>query len=402
MKKALVLALTAFMVLSLATAAFAVEVDYEGKVQVKWEGSSEKDGDPGFAAGDYEAFVNIDLTKDFGDGVSAGAKIKIDPTAKTEVLQDYEEKEEKDDAGDTKWYEYDFEKGEVASVDEVKLDGAGWIKIEKDLFAVTAKTEIDGGVGKAFGEYPISEKAGLGLDLFLIDGLTINSIVNGGGKDGYNFLVKGEYAADLFSIGGGYQKDAAEKTAFGVYGSADLIDGLTLNVEFGNRKEGDADAATAILASASYDGLLNATASFYTVKKAFDSIIDKADGFLARDKARFEPEYDFSVIFVDAAYNVTDALAIDGSFDYILNAKDENDKDVDLDDELSYKVGAAYTFDAFKVEGWYKAFEKSQVGGKATYTLAEGVATSFEVTSSKDKDADDSVLEYTLLFSAAF
>lgn len=393
MKKALALALTAFMVLSLATAAFAVEVSYEGKVEVKWTGKTEED--PGFESGDYEAFVNIDLAEDFGNGVSAGAKIKIDPTAKTKVQDIYNE-------DDDKWEE----EGEVASVDAVKLDGAGWIKVERDLFALTAKTGIDGGVGKAFGEYPISEKPGLGLDLFLIDGLTINSIVNGGGKDGgYNFLVKGEYAADLFSIGGGFQNDTtAEKTAFGVYGSADLIDGLTLNVEFGNRKEGDADAATAILASASYDGLLNATASFYTVKKAFDSIIseDDKDEFLARDEARVNPQYDYSVIFVDASYGVTDALTIDGSLDYILAAKDENDKDVDLDDKLSYKVGAAYTFDAFKVEGWYKAFKNSQVGGKATYTLAEGVATSFEVTSSKDKDADDSVLEYTLLFSAAF
>lgn len=391
MKKALVLALTAFMVLSLATAAFAVEVSYEGKVEVKWTGKTEED--PGFEPGDYEAFVNIDLAEDFGNGVSAGAKIKIDPTAKTNVQDIYNEDDEV------------WEEGEVASADAVKLDGAGWIKVERDLFALTAKTGIDGGVGKAFGEYSISEKAGLGLDLFLIDGLTINSIVNNGGGDGYNFLVKGEFAEDLFTIGGGYQKDAAEeKTAFGAYGTLNLIDALAINIEYGNRKQGDDDAATAILASASYEGLLNATASFYTMKQGFGAIIsdDDDDEYLARDKARFTADNSYSVIFVDASYGVTDALTIDGSLDYILAAKDENDKDVDLDDELSYKVGAAYTFDAFKVEGWYKAFEKSQVGGKATYTLAEGVATSFEVTSSKDKDADDSVLEYTLLFSAAF
>ncbi|HHT06715.1 MAG TPA: hypothetical protein GXZ97_10675, partial [Hydrogenispora sp.] len=45
MKKALVLALTAFMVLSLATAAFAVEVTYEGEVAVTWGGEKEGEAD---------------------------------------------------------------------------------------------------------------------------------------------------------------------------------------------------------------------------------------------------------------------------------------------------------------------------------------------------------------------
>ena len=363
MKKALVLALSVFMVLALATAAFAAEVTYEGKVEVKWGGRT--DDDPSFRDEKKEAKVFLDFTKDYGDGVTAGVKTKIENDA-----------------------------------DQVEWDGSGWVKLERDLFTVQASTGINGGVGKDFGKFDITEAAGLGLDLNLVDGLTINTIVNAGPK--YKFLVKGEFAQDLFTIGGGYQNDAVkEKTAFGAYATLNVIDGLTIKGEFGNRKAGDADGATAILASVGYEGLLNATASFYTVKKAFDSIIDKADGFLARDKARFKPAYDFSVIFVDAAYNVTDALAIDGSFDYILSVKEGDDDVEDFEDKLSYKLGATYTFDAFKLEGWYKAYVGSEIGGKATYTLADGVETSFEVKTSKaNKDADN-VLAYTLLISAA-
>lgn len=391
MKKALVLALTAFMVLSLATAAFAVEVSYEGKVAVTWGGSSQGDEktEPGFEQEALEASVTIDFTKDFGNGVSAGVK------AKTEIHNDTVW----DDANENE--EYDPEEQPTR---ELAFDGGGWVQLERDLFTAKVSTSIDGGVGKDFGEYGLDGDPGFGLDLFLVEGLTINTLVNAGPD--YRFLVKGEYAADLFSIGGGFQNDTiAEKTAFGVYGSADLIDGLTLNAEFGNRKEGDADAATAILASASYDGLLNATASFYTVKEAFGSIIseDDKDEFLARDRARFKPDNDYSVIFVDASYNVTDALAIDGSLDYILSAKKDGKKVEDFEDNLSYKVGATYTFDALKFEGWYKAYVNSQVGGKATYALAEGVDASFELKYDMFDDKDtDAKVTYTAKVEAGF
>lgn len=368
MKKALVLALTVLMVLSLATAVFAAEVTYEGKVEVKWGG--ETDVEPGFKdEGDgskREAKVKIDFTKDYGDGVTAGVKTIVENNA-----------------------------------DEVKWDADGFVQVERDLFTVKAATGIDGGAGKDFGEWGIDKAAGVGLDLKLVDGLTVNTIVNAGPD--YRFVVKGEFAQDLFTIGGGYQNDTvAEKTAFGAYGSANIIDGLTLKAEFGNRKVGDADGATAILGSASYEGLLNATASFYTMKADFGRIIsdDDDDEYLARDKARFVADHDYTVLFVDASYDVTDALAVDGKLDYILAVKDGDNEVEDFDDKLSYKVGASYTLDALKFEGWYKAYVKSQFGGKATYTLADGVTTAFEVTQTKENKDADGVFAYSVLVSA--
>ena len=410
MKKTLIILLSVLTVVFMATAALAVEVSYEGEVSVKWGGNNGTDGDHKFEEDNYEAFVNIDLEKDFGDGVTAGAKIKLDPTAKSEVqylLNDDYDKDKDDGTGlkDTDGNDK-YKPGDVASADAVKLDGAGWIQLDRDLFTLKASTSIDGGVGKDFGEYGLDGAPGLGLDLKLIDGLTVNTLVNAGPD--YRYLIKGEFAHDLFTLGGGLQNDpteaAKEKTAFGFYGTANVIDGLAISAEYGNRKEGEADAFTAILGSVSYDGLLNATASFLMQDKDFKTVSDDDEDvdFLARDLVRNKAEHDYSVIFTDVTYNVTDDFELNGAFDYILSAKDGETDVADFDDEkLSYKVGAAYTFDALKVEGWYKARVKSQVGGKATYTLADGVDTSFELTYGKDNKDADGVVSYTAKITAA-
>lgn len=396
MKKALVLALTAFMVLALATAAFAAEVSYSGKVQVKWAG--ETDVEPGFAAGDYEASVNIDLTKDFGDGVSAGAKIKIDPTAKTEVLRDYNEDDE------------EFEKVEVASADAVKLDGAGWIKIEKDLFAVTAKTEIDGNAAKDLGaEWGLAGAAGVQVDVTAIDGLTLTGLINAGPQ--YNFLAKAEYSLDTLTFGAGFQKHGKDdekvytdplKDAFAVWASYEVIDGLTLAGEFASRTDNSqdkAEAMTAILGKASYaNGGLTVDAAFLNQKEGFvTQNADDADEFLARDFMKLGG-FEGNVLYVDASYAITDALKVSGAFDYVLSAKKEK-ADVlkafkDLFDEdfaLSYKVAADYDLTekiAFGV--WYKGYgNANELGGKAVYTFAEGVTGTFELTNGKGHNGVD-------------
>lgn len=406
MKKALVLALTAFMVLSLATAAFAVEVDYEGKVAVKWGGESQGDvkDDPNFDEDALEAKVQIDFTKDYGDGVSAGVTTKVE-------------------AHDAK---------------ELVFDGGGWVQLERDLFTLKASTEIDAGAGKDLGEFNIPGKPGLGLDLNLVDGLTINTVVNAG-EPAYNYVLKGEFAQDLFTIGGGFQSAEEDKitlvglvdgeevelelpvektTAFGIYGTANLIDGLTLNAEFGSRKiewgEGEEDwESTALLASAAYEvDALSATGTFLMQKGWFKSLNDDDADQTWRiiDMYRYfggDDGLEILAFALDASYDLIDALTLEGYFDYLLSAKDE-EEELDIDDPYAYKVGAAYTIiEPLEAKAWYKAVggDLSQFGGSVAYTLAEDVTASFEVTSTTDttlvEDAD-AKLAYTAKIEAAF
>ena len=77
MKKALILALSVLMVLSLATAAFAVEATYEGKVKVKWANNPKVDEDnTGFAADTLEFTLKFGVVKEFSDQISAGLDVK--------------------------------------------------------------------------------------------------------------------------------------------------------------------------------------------------------------------------------------------------------------------------------------------------------------------------------------
>jgi hypothetical protein len=368
------------MVLSLATAAFAVEVSYEGKAAVEWSGESQGDDKvkPGFAEAAKEAKVTVDFTKDYGDGVSAGVTTIVEAHADGDL---------------------DF-------------DSDGWIQLERDLFTAKASTEIDGGVGRDFGEFNIPGAAGVGLDLNLIEGLTINTIVNAGPD--YNFLLKGEYADDLFTVGGGFQNDTDnKKSAIGIYGTANLIDGLTLAGEFGSRnldtEDKDLDAITSILVTAAYElDALNAKAGLLMNDIGFASLNDDdADQeWRLNENIRFSGGGDVMVIFAEASYDLTDDLYVDGNFDMLLSCKDADGNDVlkDMDKEykFSYKIGAGYTLDALTLEGWYKVYADKQVGGKANYNLADGVDASFEVTSTKYLDVDASLLAYTAKIEAAF
>lgn len=407
MKKALVLALTVLMVLSLATAAFAVEVTYEGKVGVKFGGTSQGDTKTGpqFDKESLEATITVDFTKDYGNGVTAGVKTKVEAHSKI-----YEDEYEKNEDGTPK-DENDGDYG-IVNEDELKkefvFDGAGWIQVEKDLFTVKAATKLNDQVGRDLKENTIPEVAGVSLKLNLIDGLTVNTVFNGGDK--FNYVFKGEYADDLFTVGGGFQNDAEnEKTAFGVYGTANLIDGLTLNAEYGNRKEGNKDAITAILASAAYEvGALNVKGTFLMQDAGFKNMNDDdADqDWRIIDAIRFTGGgvADNTAVAIDASYNLTDALKLEGYFDYLLSQK-IGDQKVELKDNYAYKAGAVYTLDALTLSGWYKAngSQKSQFGGNATYKLVEGVETSFEVTSTTNElESKDAKLEYTAKVVATF
>jgi hypothetical protein len=395
------------MVLALATAAFAVEVSYEGKVAVTWGGESQGDDktDPAFAEDALEAKVQIDFTKDYGDGVSAGVTTKV----------------------------------EAHGEKTLEFDGAGWVQLERDLFTLKASTEIDAGAGKDLGEFNIPGKPGLGLDLNLVDGLTINTVVNAG-EPAYNYVLKGEFAQDLFTIGGGFQSaeayeitlvgledgeeveltvPAEKTTAFGIYGTANLIDGLTLNAEFGSRKiewgeEGAEDwESTALLASAAYEvDALSATGTFLMQKGWFKSLNDDDADQTWRiiDMYRYfggDDGLEILAFALDASYDLIDALTLEGYFDYLLSAKYEEEKR-DIDDPYAYKVGAAYTIiEPLEAKAWYKAVggDLSQFGGSVAYTLAEDVTASFEVTSTTDTtlvENADAKLAYTAKIEAAF
>lgn len=417
MKKALVLALTVLMVLSLATAAFAVEVSYEGKVQVKWANDPAKaveDYSTSFNKGDLEAKLFWDFTEEFNDNISAGLKVK------TELTDPYE-------------------KGLTLE------DTKGWIKFDYDVLAATASTHIGGEAGKDFGQCGIGDAAGVEVVAKLVDGFTVTGIVNKGGAEGYGLVLKGAYEADLFTLGGGFQlwdgrpdtKDAKADNAFGVYGTINIIDNLTAKAEFGSRTLNDeangwdADAITGILAGAKYDdSVLMIDANFLKLDQGFDIIDfdDDADEWLLRDYVKNQNDDDgiadtfgkASVIYVDASYAITDSLKVLGSFDYLLS-HEVNEEDVMKDTEdaklnLSYKVGLeSQLTDKLKAEGWYKAFGKTvdqnddfkevdatQFGAKATYTFVENVEGSFEITYGSRWDEELVGLRYTAMVSASF
>lgn len=420
MKKALVLALTVLMVLSLATAAFAVEVTYEGKVGVKWTSEdTDKAADKvknidKFDKDALEAKITVDFTEDYGDGVTAGVKVKTE-VQNNEVWDDVNE--------DDKW-----DPLTEKPTREVVFDGSGWIKVERDLFTVQASTGIDGQVGRDLKENAITKAAGLGLDLNLIDGFTVNTILNAGSE--YNYLVKGEFAQDLFTIGGGYQNSVNDKdvnsSALGFYGSLNLIEDLAINAEFGRRDlnvDTDKNEYTAIFATAAYDlDALSTKAGFLTQDILFGKSISADDvdneDWRINEEVRAkgtvsEKKYNPTVLFADASYQLTDALAVNGYVDYLLGVtKNDGDKKVDLTkdeekavDKVSYKAGVAYTIDALKLEGWYKAYIGNEVAAKATYTLAEGVDASFTLANGKDdKDNKDekAATSYKAVITAKF
>ena len=410
MKKALILALTVLTVLCMATAALAIEVSHEGLVEVKWGGYIQGDDkpQPGFEIGDFEAKLTVDFLKDYGDGVTAGVKTKIQAHGDLDPLT----KHPTNDDGDL--------------IREFAFDGAGWIQVDRDLFTLKAATKINDQVGRDFKEYKISNLPGLKLNLKLIDGLTAYTIVNAGGNANngrYNYLAKAEFVEDLFTVGGGIQADAVkDKSGFGVYGTANVIDGLTIDAEFGSRNTDTADennkAITAIMAGAGYkEGAIDAKASFLMQDSGFKSLCDDdADqGWRINEAYRFltgdpleDYNHDVMIVFAKASYKITDDFEVNGNFDYLLSVKDADGKDLpeateDALTKISYKAGAAYTIDALKLEGWYKAYVGNEVGAKATYTLADGVDTSLKVGfGKKDKDDknEEAKLSYTALIKA--
>ena len=428
MKKALVLALTAFMVLALATAAFAVEVDYEGKVAVKWAG--ETDVEPGFAEDALEATIKLDFTKDYGNGVTAGLNTKV------EVHGDVHDGHLYDDADGNE----EYTPGDPADPDDegeelyrdIRFDGAGWIKLDYDILAVTAKTEIDGNAANDLAaEWGLAGAPGVQVDVTAIDGLTITGLINAGPT--YNFLTKAEYSADALALGAGFQKHGKDKDetydvlkdAFAIWGSYEVIDGLTIGGEFASRtdnSEEKPEAMNAILAKASYEGNgLTVDAAFLNQKEGFvTQNEDDADDFLARDFVKLGgPEG--NLIYVDASYTLTDELTVNGSFDYILSAK-SGDQDLikaakdGLDENiaLSYKVGADYDLtEKLALGAWFKGYGyATEFGGKGVYTFAEGVTGTLEVTNGRghkefDEDAGElvepkAVTKYSFVLCAEF
>ena len=173
-----------------------------------------------------------------------------------------------------------------------EFDGEGYA-VEKDLFTAEASTDRRRS-RKDFGEFGITKNPGLGLELKLIDGLTINTIVNNKRqadpeKSDFNFVLKGEFAQDIFTVGGGFQSDGENKTsAFGVYGSANPIDDLTVNAEFGSRNlnTGGQWRNHLLLASAEYKlDALTAKAGFLMNDIGFKSLNDDdADQITASTK----------------------------------------------------------------------------------------------------------------------
>ena len=380
MKKTLIILLSVLTLVFMASSVLAADLNASGKVEVKWAGSSADGDEAKFQGEKQEATLEMDVTKEYDDVASAGLKIKA-KLHEDEIL---------------------------------KIDGDGWIKLDYDLYVVTAKTGIDGSASKDLGEYELTKAAGVQVDVNAIEGLTLTGLINGGSK--YNFLAKAEYSADALTIGGGIQKNGEDggNDAMGVWGSYEIMEGLTASAEYASRtvSGSDAEAKTAILVKGAYAAdALTVDAAFMTQDESVVTT-DNDDKWKARDYFQSKEDWAFnpegSIVYVDASYALTDDLKVNGSLDYILSAETDG---VDYfianeDAQMSYKVGANYTLtEKIGLEGWFKGYNKgTQFGGKGVYTFADGLTGTLEVTNGKDPgsaEEADSVTAYSVVLSAS-
>lgn len=383
MKKLLVVLLALTFVVAMATAAFAVTTtSVDGKVEITLNNTDQ-------LGGSVDGKISFDLMKDYGEGYSAGLKIKLTPGDNVDVL-------------DTT-----VPTPVVVSVDKassVAYDGAGWIEMKKDLYTLTLKTDINASVGNDLSGF-CDLTSGPGLQIVsssLMEGLTVTGVVNEKNLF-YNVNLKAVYAVDPLTVGFGYQTNGvaegaakAANDALGVWGSYKVGDTLTVGAEFNSRPNlgnpvNSTVGASSVLVKASY------TADPLTVNGSFTT---KTYGFSVKDPAKYNADadkysiaeiYDYAnliegyLVKVDATYKVSDPFSVNGNVQYLggkIAGFDINQN------QISYKLGATYKVsDKLSTEGWYKAIgdtaplPNTQLGAKATYTFVDGLVGSLELDS---------------------
>ncbi|MCL6589554.1 MAG: hypothetical protein K6U80_06335 [Firmicutes bacterium] len=407
MKKLSVVLLALTFVVAMATAAFAVTTaSVDGKVEWTLDNANQ-------FGGSVDGKIVFDLAKDFGEGYSAGLKIKLEPNA----------------------------------TDDCYYDGDGWIKMAKDFGTLTFQTGgVGGNAAKDLGVgYDMTSAAGVKFEsTSLMEGLNLTVAVNDTFKtapdpkdDGNyaNYLLKGEYTADALTIGAGYQAhtqptgvtNPADNDAMAVWAGYKLGDALSFGLEYASRPNVDGvDAnlapvtgSTAILVKAGYTAdaltingqVLMTTGSFWLIdpddmgttsawnyfKYGNDRVagvhVDPKDGTGVAGTA----------LKVDATYKLTDALSVTATVEDIMEGAIIATTGAKLDAKqlLSYKLSADDQLtEALKLSGWYAGYgDLSEIGVKGEYTFAAGLVGSLEAKSNSTVGSE-AVNSYTAKITA--
>jgi len=399
-KKLLVVLLALTFVVAMATAASAVVTSsVDGKVEWTLTNGAQ-------FGGCIDGKIVFDLAKDFGEGYSAGLKIKLTP-ADNVTLATLEE---------------------VDKASSVAYDGDGWIKMVKDFGTLTFQTGgLGGNAANELGTgFDMSGNAGVKFESStLMEGLALTVVVNDAFKtaplptdDGNyaNYLLKGVYTADALTLGLGYQAhtqppgvtNPTEKDAMAVWAGYKLSDALSFGLEYASRPNEDGvdssgaavTGSTAILVKADYTAdaltingkVLMTTGSFYLIDPDDMGTISAWNFFkygINKGADRVDPEDGTGVagtaIKVDATYKLTDALSVTASVEDIMDPARIGTGSAPLDPKLlmSYKLGVSDALsEQLTLSGYYAGYgDLSEIEAMASYTFVAGLVGSLEVKS---------------------
>jgi hypothetical protein len=400
-KKLLVVLLALTFVVAMATAASAVVTSsVDGKVEWTLTNGAQ-------FGGCVDGKIVFDLAKDFGDGYTAGLKIKLTP-ADNVTLATLEE---------------------VDKASSVAYDGDGWIKMAKDFGTLTFQTGgLGGNAASELGVgYDMSGNAGVMFESSsLMEGLALTVVVNDAFKtapnpadDGNyaNYLLKGVYTADALTLGVGYQAhtqptgvtNPTENDAMAVWAGYKLSDALSFGLEYASRPNVDAvdtngaavTGSTAILVKADYTAdaltingkVLLTTGSFWLIDPDDMGTTSAWNYFkYGNDRVvgtRVDPKDGTGVtgtaIKVDATYKLTDALSVTATVEDIMAGAFIATDGVDLTDKqlLSYKLGVSDVLtEQLTLSGYYAGYgDLSEIEAMASYTFVAGLVGSLEVKS---------------------
>jgi len=407
----------------------------DGKVEWTFKNSDQ-------FGGSVDGKIIFDLAKDFGEGYSAGLKVKLDPTNDN-------------------------------NSDELKYDGDGWIKMVKDFGTLTFQTGgLGGNAASELGVgYDMASAAGVKLEsTSLVEGLNLTVVVNDTFKKGKlatddgnyaNYLLKGEYKTDTMTIGAGYQAHTlatgitipTEKDAMAVWAGYKLGDALNLGLEYASRPNLDGndgavkvEGSTGIRVKADYTaGALTVNAKVQVQSGAFYNIDPDDVGSISafnffqygydRDMSQSATTLIYTVnhadpedgsgiagtaVKVDVAYKVTDAITLSANVEDILEGAETGcdtyttsnygytlnttpgGTAVDAKKLMSYKVGVSDALsEKLTLSAYYAGYgDLSEIQAKAEYTFVAGLVGSLELKSDSTVGVAKSTDTYTATLKA--
>ncbi|HEX3043556.1 MAG TPA: hypothetical protein VHY08_02280 [Bacillota bacterium] len=404
----MLLALTFVVAISAVT--FAVTTtSVDGKVEWTYDSADQ-------FGGSDDGKVILDLGKDFGEGYSAGLKIKLSPNENVDVL-------------DTTPATVSVDKA-----DSVKFDGNGWIQMVKDLYTIKFQTGgLGGNSANELGVgYDMDGQAGLQVTSDkLMEGLALTLVLNDKRYDNpgpevdndfYQYLMKAVYTADPLTVGFGYQAhsvptetvpDSKMNDMMALWAGYKLSDALSFGFEYASRPNLDGldtdgnvvEGSTGIRVKADYTaGALTVNGKVQIQTGAFFNMDPDDIGttsawnyfqFGQKIGTGSDPKDGSGVsgtaIKVDGSYKLTDALTAGATVEMIMDGAFTG-TGVELTDKqlMSYKLSVTDQMsEQLKLEGWYAGYgDISEIGGKASYNFVAGLEGSLEVKSNTTAPAD--------------